>query len=618
MKYGKKLLVCLAAVALILSAFVLSACQFVLGGPGSGSGSVSGSSGGGPGGDTPAEETEAELRQSLYDAVELDGVRGLVATLTVDQGGTAIDPSGLTDERDLNYMEATAAWNDDGVFGADAYTVSKHRQSADGPVSYLQYGGFARDVDFYGGGYNCYTVQPYDLEETEPSPETVGAVREYIAENKADIVADRSSVDWLENISFTSDQIGEERQDFLDALAVFLGAVEQLPAYFGGEVDATDTGYTLTYSLWDCADLFVENVLTGVLEAVDEDPAMTCGEFSELTEIIALTNRLFAGYSAEDMYGLLRIAIKELMMTSMGVSAEEVAKVDFDAAFPVPPSGQSAGGYLRSCVAAFPSIAEEIVTMLGNMSEDVAQDIDSLTPHMWMEGFLSGLFGIVPDEEQSLGDAFAEWYEGKKSDWESYGNDEYFVLIFNEDRTLTGLDIYISAEKASTEEEVGFTLLLDGHLDFCYEAPALFDLTGYRYYAGERVLDKTYEEEVMLYGSDLEGMSVTETFSARVSVENNGRLATVVLSDGDAVLWTEEISAADLFDQREISAEIEWQGSVFALRCSAALAVASSGDARMRSIALSFEQIESSGGVYYDPASVQVAFDSESIYDVIA
>lgn len=628
MRYWKKFVACLTALMFIVMMLALAGCQFVVIGPsgstgsdsassdsassdsaGSGGSSADSSGGGAPGEDESGEETEDEIRQSLYEAFELDGIRGLNATLDLRSTESTSDGTRQSE----SYIEATAAWDDDGVLSADAYYIQEGTYP-DGGQSYVYaYGGFARDVDFFDGGYDCYTILASDaVDDSVSSENNVSAIRKYIVDNKDEIIAERQSIDWLSMICDTAGKVGETRQAYFEGLGVLLGAVEQVPAFFGGELDITDTGYTLTYSMEDCIDLFCNYILKGILEAVDEDPAMTCEEFAGLDEIVLLSNLLFADYAAEDMQGLLRVAVKELMATGMGgVPADVVSQIDFNAIFPAITDGQTAGEYLLVCVANFPEIVKGVMHAIGETDTSV---VDGLTPRMWMTQFLYAVGRLEVPEDGKLLDAFTQWYTAKKADWAAYGKEASFTLIFDEDRIPVGLDIYILSEQTTAEGGEEPLFLFDGHLDFCYEAPELFDLTGYTYYAGERVIDKTYSDrmEVAVYDDNAAESPVFRELRIETVVSGNGGTVTVTLSDEEGTeVWTGTLSSAQL----EIRITLEAEGVPCELRVGSKwVNKKANGEVSFRSIYCLVEGGDDS--IYIFGEWDSESFDTESIYQI--
>lgn len=625
MRYWKKFVACLTALMFIVMMLALAGCQFVVIGPSGSTGSDStssdstasdsvgsgGSSGGSvPGEDESGEETEDEIKQSLYEAFELDDIRGLNATLkSVGSGSMIANGEYGADARQELYTEATAAWDDDGVLSADAYYIRRDK-SLNGNGLYA-YGGFARNVDFFDGGYECYTILASDAVDDSASLEdSVSAIRKYIVDNQDEIIAESHSIDWLSMICDTAGNVGETRQAYFEALGVLLGAVEQVPAFFGGGLEITETGYTLTYSMEACIDLFCNYILKGVLEAVDENPEMTCEEFAGLDEIVLLSDMLFADYAAEDMQGLLRVAVKELMVTGMGgVPADVVSKIDFNAIFPAITDGQTAGEYLRACVADFQNIVRSVMHELGETDTSV---VDGLTPRMWMEQLLYAVGKIeVPDDGKLL-DAFTKWYQDVKADWAAYGEEASFTLIFNNDRVPVGLDIYISAEKETVGDDMGFTFLLDGHLDFCYEAPELFDLTGYKYYAGERMPDAELQDVISWDGFDVEsGTDISGLLGATISVRENGGRVVVTLSDDTGVLATGELFADHLNDQTQIT--VDGMNCIANFSCNADIFI---DGVRIERVSVSIYSEDESG--WLNAVWNSAPFETEPIYETIA
>lgn len=630
MRYWKKFVACLTALMFIVMMLALAGCQFVVIGPSGSTGSDStssdsagsdstasdsvgsgGSSGGGvPGEDESGEETEAEIKQSLYEAFELDDIRGLNATLkSVGSGSMIANGEYGVDARQELYTEATAAWDDDGVLSADAYYIQRDK-SLNGNGLYA-YGGFARNVDFFDGGYECYTILASDAVDDSASLEdSVSAIRKYIVDNQDEIIAESHSIDWLSMICDTAGNVGETRQAYFEALGVLLGAVEQVPAFFGGGLEITETGYTLTYSMEACIDLFCNYILKGVLEAVDENPEMTCEEFAGLDEIVLLSDMLFADYAAEDMQGLLRVAVKELMVTGMGgVPADVVSKIDFNAIFPAITDGQTAGEYLRACVADFQNIVRSVMHELGETDTSV---VDDLTPRMWMEQLLYAVGKIeVPDDGKLL-DAFTKWYQDVKTDWAAYGEEASFTLIFNSDKVPVGLDIYISAEKETVGDDMGFTFLLDGHLDFCYEAPELFDLTGYKYYAGERMPDAELQDVISWDGFDVEsGTDISGLLGATISVRENGGRVVVTLSDDTGVLAAGELFADHLNDQTQIT--VDGMNCIANFSCNADIFI---DGVRIERVSVSIYSEDESG--WLNAVWNSAPFETEPIYETIA
>ena len=626
MRYWKKFVACLTALMFIVMMLALAGCQFVVIGPsgstgsdstssdsagsdsaGSGGSSADSSGGGAPGEDESGEETEDEIRQSLYEAFELDDIRGLNATLDLRSTESTSDGTRQSE----SYIEATAAWDDDGVLSADAYYIQEGTYP-DGGQSYVYaYGGFARDVDFFDGGYDCYTILASDaVDDSVSSENNVSAIRKYIVDNKDEIIAERQSIDWLSMICDTAGKVGETRQAYFEGLGVLLGAVEQVPAFFGGELNITDTGYTLTYSMEDCIDLFCNYILKGVLEAVDENPEMTCEEFAELDEIVLMSNLLFADYAAEDMQGLLRVAVKELMAAGMGgVPADVVSQIDFNAIFPAITDGQTAGEYLLVCVANFPEIVKGVMHELGETDTSV---VDGLTPRMWMEQLLYAVGRLEVPEDGKLLDAFTQWYTAKKADWAAYGKEASFTLIFDEDRIPVGLDIYILSEQTTAEGGEEPLFLFDGHLDFCYEAPELFDLTGYTYYAGERMPDAELQEVISWDGFDVEsGTDISGLLGATISVRENGGRVVVTLSDDTGVLATGELFADHLNDQTQIT--VDGMNCIANFSCNADIFI---DGVRIERVSVSIYSEDESG--WLNAVWNSAPFETEPIYETIA
>lgn len=629
MRYWKKFVACLTALMFIVMMLALAGCQFVVIGPsgstgsdsassdsagsdsaGSGGSSADSSGGGAPGEDESGEETEDEIRQSLYEAFELGDIRGLNATLkSVGSGSMIANGEYGADARQELYTEATAAWDDDGVLSADAYYIQRDK-SLNGNGLYA-YGGFARNVDFFDGGYECYTILASDAVDDSASLEdSVSAIRKYIVDNQDEIIAESHSIDWLSMICDTAGNVGETRQAYFEALGVLLGVMEQVPAFFGGGLEITETGYTLTYSMEACIDLFCNYILKGVLEAVDENPEMTCEEFAGLDEIVLLSDMLFADYAAEDMQGLLRVAVKELMVTGMGgVPADVVSKIDFNAIFPAITDGQTAGEYLRACVADFQNIVRSVMHELGETDTSV---VDGLTPRMWMEQLLYAVGKIEVPEDGKLLDAFTKWYQDVKADWAAYGEEASFTLIFNSDRVPVGLDIYISAEKETVGDDMGFTFLLDGHLDFCYEAPELFDLTGYKYYAGERMPDAELQDVISWDGFDVEsGTDISGLLGATISVRENGGRVVVTLSDDTGVLATGELFADHLNDQTQIT--VDGMNCIANFSCNADIFI---DGVRIERVSVSIYSEDESG--WLNAVWNSAPFETEPIYETIA
>ena len=625
MRYWKKVVACLTALMFIVMMLALAGCQFVVIGPsgstgsdstssdsassdsaGSGGSSADSSGGGAPGEDESGEETEDEIRQSLYEAFELDGIRGLNATLDLRSTESTSDGTRQSE----SYIEATAAWDDDGVLSADAYYIQEGTYP-DGGQSYVYaYGGFARDVDFFDGGYDCYTILASDaVDDSVSSENNVSAIRKYIVDNKDEIIAERQSIDWLSMICDTAGKVGETRQAYFEGLGVLLGAVEQVPAFFGGELNITDTGYTLTYSMEDCIDLFCNYILKGVLEAVDENPEMTCEEFAELDEIVLMSNLLFADYAAEDMQGLLRVAVKALMTTGMGgVPADVVSNIDFNAIFPAITDGQTAGEYLCVCVANFPEIVKGVMHAIGETDTSV---VDGLTPRMWMEQLLYAVGRIEVPEGGKLLDAFTKWYETLKTDWATCGKEASFTLVFDEERIPVGLDIYILAEQTTAAGSEEPLFLFDGHLDFCYEAPELFDLTGYKYYAGERMPDAELQEVISWNGFDVEsGTNISGFLDVTISMRENGGRVVVTLSDNMGVLATGELFADHLNDQTQIT--VDGINCIANFSCNAAIFI---DGVQIEGVSVSIYSEDESG--WLNAVWNSAPFETEPIYETI-
>lgn len=547
MKYGKKLIACLAALVFALSAFALSACRTQKGSDSSG-----GASSGG------VQITEEELEKSLLQSLTPDKICGLRATRHEKLWQDGRDYSDFC-------SETTVAGNEDGVFGADLYQTERRgiceagsdAVEWDGPA-YVS-AAFFRDIDFYDGDLGeVYTLSETGSAETDLMQENIAALQEYIADGKEDVLFRRESAT-AEFKPFA----GETRQDFLAACGLVTDAFGQIFALFDGEAAVTDGGYTLTYSLRDCAEELYEGMIKNFLQKMDDDPDMTWTEFAELSQIIALSDRLFADASAEDMHVFLRVAVKAFLTWTYNVSADAIEAADLGAILPAPGKTQSGAGYLRACLARLPEIVKEIAGKFENEIGFVGDQIDSVTPYKAVSFVLPHLGG---DLGYSLEANFASLYEGLSVYWEKYGREAVLVFRFDAAKRLAGVDLCIDFDAREASDMPETVLNVSYRLDFLYEPPALFDLAGYRCHAGEKLKDGVYEGEIELSGHTLEtGAPVGAALGVGISLADGNM--TISLSDGDDVLWTGvmSVSGAGGVTGMLFPAEFTWRGERFDL-----------------------------------------------------
>ncbi len=556
MKKTKRWLACLVALLFLLSAVFLAGCQFrVSSGPESGSSGTeqggssggSGGSGGSPGGDPSVGQ---DLDEALKQAFELDGVRGLSGSIYVAESSSIL-AGGDTEEGAsgsggmlsvTQYIEGQAALHEDGTVDADIYTIGESESESE--RSETVYGAYVRGIDAYGGGGDVYVVSAGDVIDGEASlAENAAAVRQYVTDGKESIVFSCEGERMLDAFLGVSAAAGETRQDFLAAFAVLLGAVEQIPACFEGEAAETADGYTLSYRLKDCADVFYKGIFKGVLQAADEDADMTWAEFAELPQIVALTDCLFADSDAEEMYGLLRITLKNFMVLLSGESVDAFDGLDFTEILPAPGKTQSGAEYLRACVGDLHAIMKKIMTEFGDLDEDTEAQIDGMTPRVALSAFLSEIFGVFAEEGEKMSVAFDSWYEEATANWEKYGKEASLVLSFDGEKVPTGLSLCIEAENAAADPSEGFAFSLDCTLEFSYELPALLDLTGYTCQTGTQIKNAVYEGDLTL--TDWGG-TVSYPWKFRVEVRENGReLGLALYDEAGQSVWEKSMTEND-------------------------------------------------------------------------
>lgn len=626
MKYGKKLIACLAALVFALSAFALSACRTQ-----EGSDSSGGASSGG------VQMTEEELEKSLLQSLTPDKICGLRATRHEKRWQS----------RDYSefYSETTAARDEDGVFGADLYRTERRGTGEPGSDA-VEWGGppyisaaFFRDIDFYDGDLGeVYTLSEEGSAETDLMQENIAALQEYIADGEDVLFLRESATRRFERLA------GETRQDFLAACGVIADAFGQMFALFDGEAAAADGGYTLTYNLRDCAEELYEGVLKDFLRKMDDDPGMTWTEFAELSQIIALSDRLFADASAEDMHVFLRVAVKAFLTWTYNVSADAIEAADLNAVLPVPGKTQSGASYLRACLASLPEIMEEVMEIVGDPGA-----MFTLTPYEAVSSavrdFLYMLGSGSGATEGSLEGRFVSCIEGLSVFWEKYGKEAALSLCFDGEKRLTRVDLCIdfdAGEASDTPEALRWNLSY--RLDFFYESPALFDLAEYRCITGEKLVDKVYKGEIELTGYDFEtSVPVGGALGVDISVADGGERMTIVLSDNGAVIWTGDISVSDLSNGILMS-EFTWRGERFNVRAGARgifrtilpgiidrlpvvggfgqilctyLGILQTSFS-VESVYVEIEQIDwATAGADYAPATLEVAWDTELITEFI-
>ncbi len=628
MKYGKKLIACLAALVFALSAFALSACRTQ-----EGSDSSGGASSGG------VQMTEEELEKSLLQSLTPDKICGLRATRHEKLWQDGRDYSDFC-------SETTVAGNEDGVFGVDLYQTERRgicepgsdAVEWDGPA-YVS-AAFFRDIDFYGGDLGeIYTVSETGLAETDLMQENIAALQEYIADGKEDVLFRRESAT-AEFKPFA----GETRQDFLAACGLVADAFGQIFALFDGEAAVTDGGYTLTYSLRDCAEELYEGMIKNFLRKMDDDPDMTWTEFAELSQIIALSDRLFADASAEEMHVFLRVVIKAFLTWGAGCPADKIEAADLNAVLPVPGKTQSGASYLRACLASLPEIMEEVMKIVGDPGA-----MFTLTPYEAVSSavrdFLYMLGSGSGATEGSLEGRFVSCIEGLSVFWEKYGKEAALALCFDGEKRLTRVDLCIdfdAGEASDTPEALRWNLSY--RLDFFYESPALFDLAEYRCITGEKLVDKGYKGEIELTGYDFEtSVPVGGALGVDISVADGGERMTIALSDDGAVIWTGDISVSDLSNGILMS-EFTWRGERFNVRAGARgifrtilpgiidrlpvvgdfgqilctyLGILQTSFS-VESVYLEIEQIDwAAAGADYAPATLEVAWETELITEFI-